>query len=117
MICIFRTVSVKLEESPSKKSVDTSDLPSSGKRPRDASDSETDKPEVKKPCLEESTPLEGDLSDISDDDADEILNREDSVSSGRFVGYEVLTAVDITPCSPAKVNRHLRGTYRLHLQG
>jgi hypothetical protein len=24
---------------------------------------------------------------------------------------------DITPCSPLKVNRHFRGTYRLHLQG
>jgi hypothetical protein len=41
------------------------------------------------------------------------------------VGFEVLTPVvmnssvfwDITPCSPLKVNRRLRGTYRLHLQG
>jgi hypothetical protein len=72
-----------LDESSSKKSGDTADLPISGsKRPRDSSDNESEKPEVKKLCLEESTPLEGDLSDISDDDADEILNREDSVSSG-----------------------------------
>ncbi|KAJ4436473.1 hypothetical protein ANN_16504 [Periplaneta americana] len=69
---------VKLEESPSKKSGEAGDVPGSGKRPRDLSDSELEKPEVKKLCLDESAPLEGDLSDISDDDADEILNREDS---------------------------------------
>jgi hypothetical protein len=42
-----------------------------------------------------------------------------------LVGFEVLTAVvmkntifmDITPCSPLKVNRRFGGTYRLHLQG
>jgi hypothetical protein len=41
------------------------------------------------------------------------------------VGSEVLTAVamkttifwPITPCSPLKVSRRFRGTYRLHLQG
>jgi hypothetical protein len=41
------------------------------------------------------------------------------------VGFEVHTAVvmksthfwDITPCSPLKVNRRFRGTYRLHIQG
>jgi hypothetical protein len=71
-----------LDENSSKKSGDIPDLPVSGKRPRDSSDNEAEKPEVKKLCLDESTPLEGDLSDISDDDADEILNREDSVSSG-----------------------------------
>lgn len=71
-----------MDENSSKKSGDIPDLPVSGKRPRDSSDNEAEKPEVKKLCLDESTPLEGDLSDISDDDADEILNREDSVSSG-----------------------------------
>jgi hypothetical protein len=42
-----------------------------------------------------------------------------------FVGFEVLTVAvnkssvfwDKTPCSPLKVNRHLEGTYRLHLHG
>jgi hypothetical protein len=81
-----------VEESPSKKSGDTSELPALGKRPRDASDGEADKPEAKKLCLEESTPLEGDLSDISDDDADEILNREDSVSSASFFELRTLAA-------------------------
>lgn len=60
-------------------------MAASGKRPRVAPDSEADKPEAKKLCVEESTPLEGDLSDISDDDADEILNREDSVSITGFL--------------------------------
>jgi hypothetical protein len=39
-------------------------------------------------------------------------------------GFEVSIAVHIkssvfyiTPCSPVKIGRHLRGTYRLHLQG
>lgn len=80
-----------MDDGPGKKSGDASDPPASGKRPRDASDSEADKPEAKKPCLEESTPLEGDLSDISDDDADEILNREDSVSSASFFQLRALT--------------------------
>jgi hypothetical protein len=79
------TGTVKVDESPSKKSGETPDLSASGKRPRAAPDNEADKPEAKKLCLEESTPLEGDLSDISDDDADEILNREDSVSITRFL--------------------------------
>jgi hypothetical protein len=87
---IFHAVPVKIDESPSKKLGDTSDLPASGKRPRDSSDGEADKPEAKKLCLEESTPLEGDLSDISDDDADEILNREDSVSSAGFFELKTL---------------------------
>jgi hypothetical protein len=82
-----------VDESPSKKLGDTSDLPASNKRPRDASDSETDKPEAKKLCLEESAPLEGDLSDISDDDADEILNREDSVSSAGFLRLWALLVI------------------------
>lgn len=69
-----------MDESPSKKPGEAPDLSVSGKRPRAATDGEADKPEVKKLCLEDSAPLEGDLSDISDDDADEILNREDSVS-------------------------------------
>jgi hypothetical protein len=42
-----------------------------------------------------------------------------------YVGFEVLTEVVmksaifwvITPCSPLKINRRFRGTYRLHLQG
>jgi hypothetical protein len=92
-VYIFHTVPVKIDESPSKKLGDTSDLPASNKRPRDASDSDTDKPEAKKLCLEESTPLEGDLSDISDDDADEILNREDSVSSTGFFGLRTLLVI------------------------
>jgi hypothetical protein len=41
------------------------------------------------------------------------------------IGFEVLTAVvmkssvfrDVIPCSSLKVNRHFRGTCRLHLQG
>jgi hypothetical protein len=74
-----------MDESPSKKSGEIPDLPTSGKRPRAVHDNETDKPDTKKMCVEESTPLEGDLSDISDDDADEILNREDSVSITRFL--------------------------------
>jgi hypothetical protein len=45
--------------------------------------------------------------------------------SSPYVGFDVLTAVvmkstiflDITPCSPLKVNRRFAGTYRLHLQG
>ena len=69
-----------LEESPNKKTGETSSPSTPGKRPRDTSDNEIEKPEIKKLSLEESVPLEGDLSDISDDDADEILNREDSVS-------------------------------------
>jgi hypothetical protein len=86
---------IKSDESSSKKSGDTADLPISGsKRPRDSSDNEAEKPEVKKLCLEESTPLEGDLSDISDDDADEILNREDS-EIGAALGGE--TAVPVSP--------------------
>jgi hypothetical protein len=80
-----------LDESSSKKSGDAPDLPISGKRPRDSSDNEVEKPEAKKLCLEESTPLEGDLSDISDDDADEILNREDSVSSSACSALRMLS--------------------------
>jgi hypothetical protein len=42
-----------------------------------------------------------------------------------FIGFEVLKAVTtnsyifwyITTCSPVKINRCVRGTYRLHLQG
>jgi hypothetical protein len=42
-----------------------------------------------------------------------------------YVEFEVITSVvmkstifgDITPCSPLKVNRRFRGTFRLHLQG
>jgi hypothetical protein len=42
-----------------------------------------------------------------------------------YVGFEVLTAVDvkskifwdITPCSPLKVNRRFGRTSRLHLEG
>jgi hypothetical protein len=34
-----------------------------------------------------------------------------------LVGVEVLTAVDMTPCSPLKVNRRFGGTRRLHLEG
>ncbi|XP_021936826.1 zinc finger CCCH domain-containing protein 13-like isoform X3 [Zootermopsis nevadensis] len=78
---------VKVDESPIKKPGEAPDLSVSGKRPRPATDGEADKPEAKKLCLEDSAPLEGDLSDISDDDADEILNREDSVE-------EMAVAVD-----------------------
>jgi len=93
-IYFFFAIAVKSDESSSKKSGDTADLPISGsKRPRDSSDNEAEKPEVKKLCLEESTPLEGDLSDISDDDADEILNREDSVSSGACRALRMLLVV------------------------
>ncbi|KAJ9590107.1 hypothetical protein L9F63_016768, partial [Diploptera punctata] len=79
---------VKLEESPSKKTGESSNPSTPGKRPRDASDNEIEKPEVKKLSLEDSVPLEGDLSDISDDDADEILNREDSELIGPSVAGE-----------------------------
>jgi hypothetical protein len=34
-----------------------------------------------------------------------------------IVEFEVLTVVDVTPCSPLKVNQHFRGTYCFHLQG
>ena len=70
----------KLEEIPNKKTGEISSPSTPGKRPRDTSDNELDKSEGKKVCLDETVPLEGVLSDISDDDADEILNREDSVS-------------------------------------
>jgi hypothetical protein len=35
----------------------------------------------------------------------------------RYVGFEVLTEVVITPCSPLKVNRVFEGTCSLHLKG
>jgi hypothetical protein len=82
-----------MDESPSKKLAEAQDTPAPGKRPWDTSDNEAEKPEAKKLCLEESTPLEGDLSDISDDDADEILNREDSVSSERFFVLRVILVI------------------------
>lgn len=68
-----------------KKQIDGVDTAVLGKRLRDGMDSESDKPEMKKICLEDPVRHEEDLSDISDDDADEILNRDYSVSKFVFI--------------------------------
>ncbi|CAG2062495.1 unnamed protein product, partial [Timema podura] len=98
---------IRLEDSPGKKPGESVDITIPSKRPRDQPDREV---EPKKVCLDDSVPLE-ELSDISDDDADEILNREDSVDELAAVESEVMLAPQGGPSTPLSQRATEEHTY------